>query len=85
MGKAFSTLLPIVKVSKCEILKFVCKTIRPQFFKCVKDTEDSCIWNCKHCIVYGIIKIANSFPLGAYISGWDGQETCKLINLSQVT
>lgn len=36
MGKAFSTLLPKVKVSKCEILKFMYKTIKPQFVKCVK-------------------------------------------------
>lgn len=60
-------MLPKVKVSKCEILKFMYKTIKPQFVKCVKNTEDSCIWNCKHCMVYEIIKIANSFPLGIYI------------------
>lgn len=61
----------------------MCKTVRPHFFKkCVKDTEDSCIWNCKHCIVSEIIKIANAFPLGFYIIL--GEMDKKQINKSMI-
>ena len=79
MEKALSTLLyKELKYLNVNNLKFICKISRPQHLKCIRDTEDLCIWK------YSCwISVWNNFNWkflhlrNLYHPGWGGQETHK--------